>query len=73
MAEGHHTGRLHFVLRLFQKLCLGVALGGALVCGGAAVVARKDWAAAALVIALYALGMAALTHWVLLLSGEKKS
>ena len=71
MAEEHQKGRLYFSLWLFRQLCLGVALGGAIVCGVATFEERREWAAAALVLALYALGMAALTHWALRLSGEK--
>ena len=73
MAKDRPSGPLYFSLWLFRQLCLGVAVGGAIVSGVAAVGERKDWAVAALALALYALGLAALTHWALRLAGEKKS
>ncbi|HKA55776.1 MAG TPA: hypothetical protein VKJ47_19160 [Candidatus Binatia bacterium] len=73
MVKDHPSGPLHFSLWLFRQLCLGGALGGAIVSGVAAVGGRKDWAVTALALALYALGLAGLTHWALRLASEKKS
>ena len=73
MGAERQSGQLNLALRLFRNFCLGVVLAGVLVCGVAAVMQRPDWAAAAGVPALYALGMAALTHWALHMVGEEKA
>jgi hypothetical protein len=73
MAKDPPRGPLYFSLWLFRQLCLGIALGGAIGGGVAAVMERKDWATAALGLALYALGLAALTHWALRLARAGQS
>jgi hypothetical protein len=73
MAKDPPRGPLYFSLWLFRQLCLGVAVGGVIGSGVAAVVEGKDWTVVALVLALYALGMAALSHWALRMVGEEKA
>jgi hypothetical protein len=51
------------LLRIFQRICFTVAIGGALGSIIAVVQGRSDWAGVAAVIALYALAMAALSWW----------
>jgi hypothetical protein len=56
---------LKTLLRLFQQICYGVALGGALSGIGAVVEGHNEWAEIAAAIALYALVMATLAEWTM--------
>jgi uncharacterized membrane protein YqjE len=54
---------LKLLVRIFQLVCVGIALGGALSGIIAVVKGRNDWALVAATIALYALVMATLAEW----------
>jgi hypothetical protein len=54
---------LKLLVRVFQLVCFGIAIGGALSGIIAAVKGRNDWALVAATIALYALVMATLAEW----------
>ena len=54
---------LKLLVRVFQLICFGVAIGGALSGTVAVVQGRNDWALVAAAVALYALVMATLAEW----------
>ena len=54
---------LELLLRIFQRICVGIAIGGALSGTVAVVQGRNDWALGAAAVALYALVMATLAEW----------
>jgi hypothetical protein len=54
---------LKLLVRIFQLVCVGIAIGGALSGIIAVVKGRNDWALVAATIALYALVMATLAEW----------
>ena len=54
---------LKLLVRVFQRVCVGIALGGALSGTVAVVQGRNDWALVAATVALYALVMATLAEW----------
>jgi hypothetical protein len=56
---------LTMLVRIFQRLCVGIALGGALSGIVAVVQGRNEWAEVAAAVALYALVMATLAEWVM--------
>ena len=54
---------LKLLIRVFQRICVGIAIGGALSGIVAVVQGRNDWALGAAAVALYALVMATLAEW----------